>query len=97
MTLKSVADSMRDNRHNAEAENNAENNLGKAEKTALTRKGSSVSSKKSLPSRESVFSQIDDENTSISSQGNIHTYRVSKQLLIRNFFQKLKFFKNSSN
>ena len=68
MTLKSVADSMRG--HNAEAENNAENNLAK-EKLA-TRKRSSVSSKKSLTrgSQSSQSSQIEDENTSISSQGN---------------------------
>merc|ERR1711862_1005764 len=69
MTLKSVADSMRG--HNAEAENNAENNLAK-EKLA-TRKRSSVSSKKSLTSirgsQSSQSSQIEDENTSISSQG----------------------------
>ena len=70
MTLKSVADSMRG--HNAEAENNAENNLAK-EKLA-TRKRSSVSSKKSLTStrgsQSSQSSQMEDENTSISSQGN---------------------------
>ena len=71
MTLKSVADSMRG--HNAEAENNAENNLAK-EKVA-TRKRSSVSSKKSLTrgSQSSQSSQIEDENTSISSQGNSKT------------------------
>ena len=73
MTLKSVADSMRG--HNAEAENNAENNLAK-EKLA-TRKRSSVSSKKSLTSirgsQSSQSSQIEDENTSISSQGNSKT------------------------
>lgn len=72
MTLKSVADSMRG--HNAEAENNAENNLAK-EKLA-TRKRSSVSSKKSLTSirgsQSSQSSQIEDENTSISSQGNFN-------------------------
>ena len=72
MTLKSVADSMRG--HNAEAENNAENNLAK-EKLA-TRKRSSVSSKKSLTSirgsQSSQSSQIEDENTCISSQGNFN-------------------------
>ena len=68
MTLKSVADSMRG--HNAEAENNAENNLGKEK--LPTRKRSSVSSKKSSirGSQSSQSSQIEDENTSISSQGN---------------------------
>ena len=71
MTLKSVADSMRG--HNAEAENNAENNLAKEK--LPTRKRSSVSSKKSLTStrgsQSSQSSQMEDENTSISSQGNI--------------------------
>ena len=82
MTLKSVADSMRG--HNAEAENNAENNLAK-EKLA-TRKRSSVSSKKSLTSirgsQSSQSSQIEDENTSISSQGNNKATRCTNKFCV---------------